>query len=282
MIDRSIFAFVLMPFSETFDDVYNIGIKEAAAQVGVVARRLDEQMFNEGMLERIYQQIDDADIIIADMSGRNSNVFYEVGYAHAKDKICILLTSDVDDIPFDLKHRRHIIYKHSLMVLRQELAKNLLWAKSQIKDSIGKLISIGALQPAGKLEITRFTATANLLFRFDLYNPGKVPLKLQTACFHTNKLWTIRQDGKECTFSSSAIENYRYRFALSLPITQLPPGATVQLQFDGSCVVADRVQSDVIGYTHTLDEGTLLQLLINDEIFEHELHIIKQMIAPRP
>ena len=44
-----------MPFDSSFNDVYKIGIKEAAAKVGINAERLDEQMFNEGMLDRIYR-----------------------------------------------------------------------------------------------------------------------------------------------------------------------------------------------------------------------------------
>ena len=99
-----IFAFVLMPFDKNFDDVYKLGIKEVATSLNIVAERVDEQIFQEGILERIYRQIDAADLIIADMSGQNPNVFYEVGYAHAKDKICILMTKETNDIPFDLKH----------------------------------------------------------------------------------------------------------------------------------------------------------------------------------
>lgn len=79
------FAFVLIPFAASFDDVYRIGIKEPAAALGIRAERVDEQIYAEGILDRIYRQIEAADIIIADMSGQNPNVFYEVGYAHAKD-----------------------------------------------------------------------------------------------------------------------------------------------------------------------------------------------------
>jgi nucleoside 2-deoxyribosyltransferase len=110
MSGNELFAFVLMPFDEDFDDIYKLGIKETAKTVGIRAERVDEQIYGEAILERIYQQIDIADIIIADMSGKNPNVFYEVGYAHAKKKFCILITDTADNIPFDLKHRRHIIY----------------------------------------------------------------------------------------------------------------------------------------------------------------------------
>ncbi|WP_411351259.1 hypothetical protein PNH50_12745 [Leisingera aquaemixtae] len=110
MTTNKIFAFVLMPFDPEFDDIYRLGIQETAKSADVVAERVDEQIYTESILERIYRQIESADFIIADMTGRNPNVFYEVGYAHAKGKICTLITKAADDIPFDLKHHRHIVY----------------------------------------------------------------------------------------------------------------------------------------------------------------------------
>ncbi len=109
---KKLFAFVLMPFDKSWDDVYRLGIKAAVEELGMIANRVDEQVFHrEGILERIYKQIEAADFIIADMTGKNPNVFYEVGYCHAKNKLCILLTANADDIPFDLKHHRHIVYE---------------------------------------------------------------------------------------------------------------------------------------------------------------------------
>jgi hypothetical protein len=70
-----------MPFDSKFQDIYKFGIKGAADDVGAYAERLDDQIFAEGMLDRIFNQISKADVIVADMSGRNPNVFYEVGYA---------------------------------------------------------------------------------------------------------------------------------------------------------------------------------------------------------
>ena len=125
------FVFVLMPFNEDFDDIYKLGIKEAAKEVGAYAERVDEQIFNEGILERIFNQISKADVIVADMTGRNPNVFYEVGYAHALGKIVLLLTQKADDIPFDLKHKQHIVYGNGgskIQSLRSELTPRLNWA----------------------------------------------------------------------------------------------------------------------------------------------------------
>ena len=121
------FVFVLMPFDKKFDDVYELGIKTACNNVNAYAERVDEQIYKESILERIYNQIDKADIIVADLTGRNPNVFYETGYAHALGKQVILLTQKADDIPFDLKHYYHIVYGGRIKDLIPELQKRINW-----------------------------------------------------------------------------------------------------------------------------------------------------------
>jgi hypothetical protein len=127
------FVFVLMPFATEFNDIYTYGIKGAAEDAGAYAERLDEQIFAENILERLYNQINKADVLVADMTGRNPNVFYEVGYAHALGKIVLLLTKNSDDIPFDLKHYPHIVYGGSIRHIRDELPKRLAWAIDESK-----------------------------------------------------------------------------------------------------------------------------------------------------
>lgn len=122
------FVFVLMPFDDEFSDIYKFGIKGAAEDVGAYAERVDEQIFTEGILDRIFTQISKSDVVVADMTGRNPNVFYEVGYAHALGKITLLLTQAVEDIPFDLKHRQHIVYGGKIDALRRDLGERLRWA----------------------------------------------------------------------------------------------------------------------------------------------------------
>lgn len=119
------FVFVLMPFSDDFTDVYEVGIKQACRDAGAYCERVDEQIFSERILDRVYNQIAKADIVVADMTGRNANVFYEVGYAHALGKLTILLTQKAEDIPFDLKHFPHIVYGTKIALLRDELEKRV-------------------------------------------------------------------------------------------------------------------------------------------------------------
>lgn len=128
------FVFVLIPFERKFEDIYKFGIKGAANEVDAYAERLDEQIFTEGMLDRIFNQISKADVIVADMTGRNPNVFYEVDYAHALGKIVLLLTQKSDDIPFDLKHRQHTVYSGSIDTLKSELVTKLQWAISESRN----------------------------------------------------------------------------------------------------------------------------------------------------
>lgn len=131
------FCFVLMPFNEELDDIYELGIKQSCLEAGAYCERVDEQIFEgSSILERIYNQISEADIIIADLTDRNPNVFYEVGYAHALQKPTILLTKSAGDIPFDLKHYPHIIHEGKISkILKGKLTTKIQWL---IDNKIGK------------------------------------------------------------------------------------------------------------------------------------------------
>lgn len=132
------FVFVLMPFDLEFDDVYDLGIKPACENAGAYAERVDKQLFTESILQRIYNQISKADVIVSDMTGRNPNVFYETGYAHALGKKVILLTKREDDIPFDLKHYQHIIYGVRITDLKTKLEPVITWALQQPRNEISQ------------------------------------------------------------------------------------------------------------------------------------------------
>lgn len=132
------FVFVVMPIKPEFNRVYKV-IKDVAEEVGAYAQRVDDQHYKEDMLARIVTQISTATVIVADMSEKNENVFYEVGYAHALGKHVILLVRDVADIPFDLKHRYHIVYSKSAE-LKEKLRAKLGWAIEEARKGARKSV----------------------------------------------------------------------------------------------------------------------------------------------
>ena len=99
-----------MPFHDDFLNVYRYGIRAAFEDVRdrVYCQRVDEQEYDGLVIDRIYNQIQCADYLVADMTGLNANVFYEVGYAHALQKKVILLAQSHADIPFDLNQYPHM------------------------------------------------------------------------------------------------------------------------------------------------------------------------------
>lgn len=121
------FVFVLMPFSAAFDDAYEVAIRPACDAAGAYAERVDKQIFAGSIMDRVYNQIAKADLVVADMSERNPNVFYEVGYAHALGKTTILVTRSEADIPFDLRQYPHVVYGDSLRMLKAELQRRVAW-----------------------------------------------------------------------------------------------------------------------------------------------------------
>src|SRR5439155_20198182 len=69
----------------------------------MVCSRADDLPIGRSILERILTGIRSAELIIADLTGKNANVFYELGLAHTQTKNVLLLTQDANDVPFDLR-----------------------------------------------------------------------------------------------------------------------------------------------------------------------------------
>ncbi|MDC4875362.1 nucleoside 2-deoxyribosyltransferase, partial [Acinetobacter baumannii] len=77
--------------------------------------RGDEQNFKSDIFPHILKFIVSSEIIIANITGRNANVFYELGIAHALNKKVILIAqSEIDHIPIDLQSKRILFYKDEI------------------------------------------------------------------------------------------------------------------------------------------------------------------------
>jgi CheY-like chemotaxis protein len=118
-------VFVCMPFDEGFNDLYLFGIKEAATELGLECARADEIQHAGGLIDKTYDLIRSSHILVADMSSRNPNVFYEVGYAHGLGREVILIATNEADIPTDLKKYLHILHGGSISNLKAELKKRI-------------------------------------------------------------------------------------------------------------------------------------------------------------
>jgi hypothetical protein len=94
-------CFVLMPFEARFQIVY----ETISAALGglMTCARADDLKIGSPILERILSGLQSSELIIADLTGRNANVFYEVGLAHTRTKNVLLLTQKIKDVPFDLQ-----------------------------------------------------------------------------------------------------------------------------------------------------------------------------------
>lgn len=99
-----------MPFSEKFQDIYTNGIKKTLEDLGWACHRADEKFDTPEIICTICKSIQESSLIIADLTGRNPNVFLEVGLAFGLEKHVIFLTQNSNDIPFDTRTFRTLIY----------------------------------------------------------------------------------------------------------------------------------------------------------------------------
>lgn len=107
-------AFVLMPFDAEFSSVYSDLIKPALENAGYEVERADEPLERQNVLRTIVRRIHEAELIVADLTGGNPNVFYELGIAHGLGRPTVLITQTSDgapmDVPFDLRSYRIEFY----------------------------------------------------------------------------------------------------------------------------------------------------------------------------
>lgn len=103
-------CFVLMPFKSSFDRLYKEQIKPVVGNCGFRCLRSDDLFSATPILEDIWIHICKSRVIIADVTGRNPNVFYEMGIAHTVGKPIIIITQDKTDVPFDVAQIRFFEY----------------------------------------------------------------------------------------------------------------------------------------------------------------------------
>jgi hypothetical protein len=117
--------FVAMPFDKKMDDVFHYGIRNAVNKAGFLCERADEVVFTGDILDLIKHRIGKASLVIADLTTANPNVYLEVGYAWGLGIPTVLMAQDAQELKFDVKGQKCIIYS-GIRELEEKLSRELL------------------------------------------------------------------------------------------------------------------------------------------------------------
>ena len=107
-------AFVIMQFSTPYNELFTEVIRPVTEELGLSCIRADESFGPGVIIQDVERQILEAQVVIADITPANSNVYYEVGYAHALQKPTILIAEKTTDLPFDVSPFRVLFYENSI------------------------------------------------------------------------------------------------------------------------------------------------------------------------
>lgn len=124
---------VMIPFSPEFDNVYGC-VNDACYEIGMLCHKADDFWHHSAIIQDIFELIFRSSNVIVDFTYKNPNVFYEAGIAHALGKTVIPITQNINDIPFDLRHHRHILYQNDregLKKLKRDLISKLNFEKNR-------------------------------------------------------------------------------------------------------------------------------------------------------
>jgi hypothetical protein len=129
--------FVLMPFALNLKPVYDDHITKVAKTLNLSIARADDFFSQNSIMYEVWSAITQASILIADCTGKNPNVFYEIGIAHTIGKPVILITQNQDDVPFDLRYIRYIQYDYTPpgMIKFENILTTTI---SEIRKDLGK------------------------------------------------------------------------------------------------------------------------------------------------
>lgn len=133
-------CFVMMPFQSPFDVYFDAIIEPAVKAASLEPKRADSLFTPTPIVADIWRMIQDAEVLLADVTTKNPNVFYELGLAHAIGKPVVMISETMDDVPFDLQQLRVILYDKQDPVWGEKL-------RGDIKTALGETLK----DPAGSV-----------------------------------------------------------------------------------------------------------------------------------
>lgn len=119
-------CFAIMPFAPSYQTLYERVIRVAVEEAGFKCVRADEVFSKAQVTQDIWTQIRKCRLVIAELTGKNPNVLYELGLSHALGKPTIIITSNEEDVPFDLKALRYLYYDRNDPFWGENLKQQLI------------------------------------------------------------------------------------------------------------------------------------------------------------
>jgi hypothetical protein len=179
---KSGLCFVLMPFHPDLDEIYKRVIKPTLENsCSMQCLRADEIYSDKPIIGDIWELIQSAEIIVADLTKRNPNVLYELGLCHALWKKVVLLAQQMEDVPFDLRHFRVIPYVPNLGGA-EKLTADLIMAVEALRSNPSGMI---ITSPENGAEIHgEFTAKGEFERR-----PAGKEIRVFIASTHDERIW---------------------------------------------------------------------------------------------
>lgn len=147
-------VFVIMPFDDYFQPVYDQLIDAPLTELGLHVTRGDTNLNAQNILRDVVTGIATADLVVADLTRLNPNVLYELGIAHGLNKKTILISQTLDDIPFDLKSYRFVHYSDHFAEAKKlsgkltDIAQGFLEGSSQFGNPVSDYLGVEPGRPA--------------------------------------------------------------------------------------------------------------------------------------
>ena len=131
----------MQPFAEPLGSYYDKIYKPAIEKAGLKPVRADAEIFGTGkIMDQVWSGVSVGSVLVAELTSKNPNVFYELGLAHALKKPVVLVSATEDDVPFDLQHIRVIYYDMADPFwgnkLIEKVAENILSALKNPEEAI--------------------------------------------------------------------------------------------------------------------------------------------------
>jgi hypothetical protein len=155
--DQQPTAFVLMPFDAELKPVFDELLVPPLKAAGFRVERADSSLDQQNILKRIVRAISGSHVVVAVLTKRNANVFYELGLAHGLNKATILVAGSIEDIPFDLRSYRVNVYSvgseqaKAFKKWLRELGRRLLTGEIRFDNPVSDFLPLTAQPTAGEV-----------------------------------------------------------------------------------------------------------------------------------